>query len=301
MTPEQFHKLLDEATGAAPPPPHPGEDLAAGRTRLRRRRTGATGAGLAAAAVIAVAVGSVLTGSPRSADESPGFATEPSSAFTPGTIDPRILRDVIDAAFPTPGDAQLRNIRVHTFLRGWGIERCGGTAAPLDSTADRFDQDLFPSLDLIRERGFTEPTQESFAGARDDCEIGEELQEHAPALQDWFELAGPWHDLSDAVVQNPELVALGRPMAQCLRQATGLEIDDKDPAGSFLGAVDQAGGRSATDHEQMERAAAYADCGKSYFGTLEELLMGQRPTYVERHRELLEEFARQISALGYTP
>ena len=298
MTPEKFHELLDEATGAAPPAPHLAADLAAGRSRLRRR-TGAVAGGLAAAAVVAIAGGSMLGGSPEAADDQVGYATEhPSATSMPAPTDSPVLRDVIDAAFPTPGDGQLRNIRVQTFLRSWGVQQCGGQGAPLDSTADRFEQDLFPSLDLIREKGFTEEPAESFAGSREDCQIGDEIQTQAPAFEDWRELTSPWHELADTVLRDESLVALKQPMAQCLRQTTGLEVDDEDPAGSFLGAMD---GSSRTLQALRQRAAAYADCGASYFGRLEQLLLDARPAMVDEHRELLEDFARQITALGYRP
>jgi hypothetical protein len=303
MDHETFQQLLDEATGTAPPAPPVAIDLAAGRTRLLRRRLGATGAGVVAVAVFAIAASGVLAGSPRGADEPSRFATQdPSVVQTPDTTDSQVLRDVIDAAFPIPGDAQLRNIRVQTFLRGWGILRCGGKPAPPDSTADRFEQDLFPSLSLIRERGFAEPTQESFDGFREHCQIGDKLAANASAWQDWRELVGPWLELADGVLRDEDLVAPRQSMAQCLRQATGLEISGEDPAGSLLSAVDGAGTRGAVDQDlQMERAAAYADCGAGYFGRFEELLLEARPAFVEEHRELLERFARQITTLGYVP
>jgi hypothetical protein len=302
MTPERFHDLLDEASWLAPPPPPLESDLAAGRTRLGRRRAGVTGAGLVAAAVVAVAVGSVLAGSPEAADEPSRFATDqPSSVATPVTTHERVLGDVIEATFQTPGDGQLRNIRVHTFVRGWGLEQCGGQAAPLGDTAGRFAQNVTPSLSLIRERGFTEPEQEKFDGYDEDCQPGEELQARAPAFEDWSTLAVSWQVVIETALRDRTLLALKAPMAQCLRAATGLEIDDRDPAGSLLGAVDGAGTRGASDQErQTEQAAAYADCGANYFGRLEELLLLERPAYVEQHRELLEEFAEQIAALGYS-
>jgi hypothetical protein len=294
VSPENFADLLDRATETPPPPS--GSPLAAGRRRLRRRRAGATAIGVAAAAVVAVAAGSLLTGAPQAADDPSGFVDEPTTTARPAPGDPYVLRDVVDAAFPTPGQAALRNIRVQTFVRSWGVDQCGGTGAPVDSTADRFEQDVLPSLDLIREKGFTEPSQESFKGARDDCEIGDELQAAAPAFQDWFALAGPWHELVQSTLQDPELTALEAPMADCLRTATGLDVDDGDPATSFLGAVDGADG---ADRDQA--AAAYADCGADYFGQLERLLLAKRPAYVAQHRSLLEQFAAQMVTLGYTP
>lgn len=155
---------------------------------------------------------------------------------------------------------------------------------------------MLPSLELIREKGFTEPSQESFRGARDDCQIGDELQAAAPAWQAWFELAGPWHELVETALKDESLTSLKEPMAQCLNTATGLDVDARDPATSFLGAVD---GSDVAERQQL--AIAYAECGADYFGRLEQLLLDERPAMVEQHRELLEGFARQITALGYVP
>jgi hypothetical protein len=203
---------------------------------------------------------------------------------------------VVDAAFPTPGRAALRNIRVQTFVRSWGVDQCGGTGAPVDSTADRFEQDVLPNLGLIREKGFTEPVRESFKGARSGCEIGDVLRAAAPAFEDWFALAGPWHELVQGTLDDPGLTALKAPMADCLRTATGLAVSDRDPASSFVGALD-----GVDDAARERAAAAYAECGADYFGRLEQLLLAQRPAYVEEHRALLEGFAAQLATLGYTP
>jgi len=295
MTPEKFRDLIEAATSPAPPSPSPRTELKAGRRRLRRRR-GAAGAALTVAAALVLA-GSLVGGSPRAADQRQ-VATDPSSPTTSGSVHAQVLSDVVDAAFPTPGRAALRNIRVRTFLRSWGVERCGGTGAPADSTADRYEQDVLPNLELIREKGFSEPSSESFDGARDDCQIGEELQAAAPAFEEWFALAGPWHELVRATLKDPGLAALRTPMAECLRAATGLSVSDQDPAGSFLGAIDGAGSDGSVLHRE---AVAYADCGVPYFGKLEQLLLEQRPAYVEQHRQLLGRFAGQVAALGYTP
>jgi hypothetical protein len=296
MTPETFRELVEGATAAAPPAPHPTSDLAAGRARLRRRRAGAAGVGLLAATVAALVVGAALTGSPR-ADPPPEYVHDPPSpTVTVDPHDPQVLSDVVDAAFPTPGQAALRNIRVQTFLRSWGVTSCGGTGAPADSTSDRFEQDVLPSLELIREKGFTEPSQESFKGARADCEIGDELQAAAPAWQRWFGLAGPWHQLVQTVLEDPGLDALRAPMAQCLHTATGVEVSAHDPATSFVGAMD-----GASSAERQRDAVAYADCGADYFGEMEQLLLAQRPAYVSLHRQLLEQFAAQLVGLGYRP
>jgi hypothetical protein len=42
-------------------------------------------------------------------------------------------------------------------------------------------------------------------------------------------------------------------------------------------------------------------CGTAYFARTQALLEAQRPAMIERHRELLERFARELVAIGYVP
>lgn len=69
MTPDRFRQLLDQETADAPPAPLVSTDLAAGHTRLRRRRA-ALASALAAVVVVAgaVGVGARLVGDDRTVD-----------------------------------------------------------------------------------------------------------------------------------------------------------------------------------------------------------------------------------------
>ena len=204
---------------------------------------------------------------------------------------------MVDAAFPTPGEAALRNIRVQTFIRSWGIDavrRHGST--PWTSTADRFEQDVLPNLELIREKGFTEPTQESFNGARDGCEIGDVLQAAAPAFEDWFALVGPLARAVQGTLDDPGLTALKAPMADCLRTATGLAVSDRDPASSFVGAWTASTPRAGARPPRPTPTA-----GRMLLRRLDAAAARPAAGVRRQHRALLERFAAQLATLGYAP
>lgn len=109
------NELYRLAEGIEVPVVDPADDLARGRTRLRRRRAGVGGAAVASLAVAAVIGGMALAGGGGgSADDEPGFAGTPEAselsgseaveqvrerhAEEPGPVDPP---DTIDAALMT--------------------------------------------------------------------------------------------------------------------------------------------------------------------------------------------------------
>ena len=288
MTPDQFHELLDDAMD---PPAAPSVDsiVHAGRTRLRRRRATRAGAGLATLLAL-FGVGITLH---QPTGQTPLVANDPARTPTAQPAPPTVLSDVVDAAFTTPGEAASRNIRVQTFLRSWSITACGGTGEPLDSTAMRFEQNLLPNLDLIREKGFSEPINESFAGSRKDCDTAAELAAAAPTWTAWSALSGEWHDTVETTIDDLSLAALLPNAAQCLEDKTGRTIDRRDPIDSFFDDEDSMA-ISQTD------AVAYADCTAGYFGQLETRLLAERPTFVETNEQVLAQFASELSAMGYT-
>lgn len=214
--------------------------------------------------------------------------------------DPQVLQDVIDASFTLPGRSQLRRMRVERFARGWGIERCGGKAPPLDGTADRFEQALYPDLDLIRRKGINESVEKIDYG-REDCQVGDQIGKRMPSFWDWAKLAIPWDEVTQTVVQDASLAPVKEAMATCLRDRTGLEVSDDDPAGSFMGSVDRSFLLSDSVAKMMDYSVAFADCGEDYYAALRTLLEKKRPALIERHREVLEKFATELVELGYVP
>ena len=86
-------------------------------------------------------------------------------------------------------------------------------------------------------------------------------------------------------------------------KGTGIVVSSEDPARTFLTQSDKAyaGGKLTDRDRERLIPRLYARCGKAYFGRTQELLEAERPAMIERHRELLEQFAREIVAIGYVP
>lgn len=190
-------------------------------------------------------------------------------------------------------------MRVQMFSMSIAVQECGGDAIPITSTEDRPAQNLYPDLDLIRERGFAE----NGPSYRDDLDAS--CEELAPdslnAWGAWRDLAFEWEDAALTAEQESAAMEAVRPqMAQCLSERTGLSFEAEDPT-TFLLAVDYADIDGATDKQMREFAAAYADCGKPYFDTLATELKDTRTQLIERHREALTEFAVEIADAGYVP
>ncbi|MFT4216736.1 MAG: hypothetical protein QM619_06065 [Micropruina sp.] len=220
-------------------------------------------------------------------------------------VDPQVMQDVIEATFTVPGRGVIRGLRVTEFARQNGIQKCGGKAGPSDSTANRPDQSMFPDLELIRERGFAE----NGSSLEEDKQLQElprdcNLLPDVPRAEDWHNLSASWaREVASPALADASLSSLKGPMAQCLTDRVGKEIDPVDPASSFLRTADVTM-LSTDDWEtggEARYAAAYADCGKDYFAKYGELLLAKRPAQVERNRELLNEFAAGLVKAGYVP
>ncbi len=114
-----------------------------------------------------------------------------------------------------------------------------------------------------------------------------------------------WQDETILTVANTEAVLReAKPMAQCLRTGSGLEVTDTDPSTSFLGATDVAYfsvGSTVTKETMWDWSRLYADCAAPYFEVFERELEKVRPALIERHREALEAFAGRLVELGYVP
>jgi hypothetical protein len=217
-------------------------------------------------------------------------------------VDPQILQDVVEAAYMVPGPRVRRAMRVNNFLRGVGLAECGGGPVPIDGTYDRYSQDLYPDLELIRERGFTE-TEQGYELPEDDV-CPDFAPDSIASWPRWYRLIGDWTDLAYSLRdQDPGVAAEEPEMARCLRERTGLRFEEHDPT-TFIRAMMVAnvdGGASVGAPEHRAWATAYADCGAGYFGALADALLAERDAFVERNREVLTEFARDIAEAGYVP
>lgn len=231
-----------------------------------------------------------------------------------GAVDPQVLDDVVATAFPAPGPSARRLMRVTNFTSDFVMIACGSTERlPLDRTWERYSQGEFPDLELIRAKGFDEknPAADREApppGYRMGCDATEKgnLFDEMPSFHDWRDLAIPWDDVVATVEQDPSVVALKPPFARCLQDGTdgtGIVVSSEDPARTFLTQLDKAyAGDKVTSRARDRRIPRlYARCGRAYFGRTQELLEAERPAMIERHRELLEQAARELVAMGYVP
>jgi hypothetical protein len=214
-------------------------------------------------------------------------------------VDPQILQDAVEGAYWMPGSGVLRGMRVQTFLMSIGVGECGGEPIPIDSTQDRPAQNLYPDLELIRERGFVEQGPSYRDALSDDCE--ELAPDSIESWGAWRDLTFQWEDEALTVQEEaPTLEEEKTSMTDCLVERTGLNVDEEDPT-TFLRAVDDADVNGATDQQMKDFAIAYADCGQTYFDAFAAELQGRRKDLIERNRETLARFAVEIADAGYVP
>ncbi|GAA3647251.1 hypothetical protein GCM10022237_03470 [Nocardioides ginsengisoli] len=240
-----------------------------------------------------------------------------SAATRGGAVDPQVLDDVAATLFPAPGPSVRRMMRVSTFIGDFIVIACGATERPsIDRTVERAEQDVFPDLELIRTKGLVEKDPRvdregnplPLPGLRQGCDARSKgnLFERVPSRIDAMHLREPWDDVVATVEQDPSVVALKAPFAQCLRKGTkgtGVVVSNEDPAPTFLTQTDLAYARHKISTRDRERRIPrlYVKCGRRYFARTQALLEARRPAMIERHRELLERFARELVAIGYVP
>lgn len=300
MNHEEATRYLDDLGERVPDHRPPMAALvAAGRTAERRRSL--TTLTLVAASVVLILGGGSIARHIVGADDSRDDSRDRGAIATDGSaaVDPQVLSDVIEGTFGVPGPGQRRSIRINTFIRSWMARQCGGQGAPINSTAERFSQDTTPDLELIRERGFVEEYVNMSEGARRGCDAMSpgNLVDQAPTFQAWFAVKALWAvEVEKTVIADDRVTALKKPLAQCLQQRSGLSVSAANPTTRYVSAVD-----GADDEDKQRFATIYADCGGEYFAMVQNLMLEERPEWVERHREVLEKFAGEAVALGYVP
>lgn len=240
-----------------------------------------------------------------------GCAGGPQESRTPDAtgrgVDPQVLSDVIASAFLMPGETQRRAIRVLHNARSIANVACGGSALGTpNSTYSRYDQSRYADLSLIAEKGFTE-SEESLPESNKKVDAGACAAKALSSYHEWRVLAAPWTDIVRTAIQAPAVTATKPEVASCLttKSLGDVVADEEDPTATFLSNTDGylSGDKQGRPHEQeMQRLSdVYAECTGNYFEALEAELAPERERMVERHRELLERFAAELSAAGYVP
>jgi len=246
----------------------------------------------------------------------------------PDRVDPQVVQDVIESFLPIPGaESVARSTRVSNFTNNLQVrEECGGNKVPLDLVDDT-NGPLYPDLELIREWGLPPiySPAERYGLDMEDHEIGadgtdgacvERLDKEEGPLGlelglDWEGIVGklayPWQEDQELTTRSdPRVQPLRVAMAACLREGSGLAVSHEDPSTSFFKGVDRAyflvpEPERVTAETVMEWSVLYADCGEPYFAKVKELLEEVRPAWVERNREVIEDFAARLVELGYVP
>lgn len=215
--------------------------------------------------------------------------------------DPQTLSDVVDGAFFVPGPNMIRAMRVFRASGSIQAVDCGGAAFEnIDYTGDRFDQALFPDLQLIEDKNLVEagpfPSGDR-VGSRDACRYA-----RLPSEGEWYALQDSWLGVVYALKASPLMVEVTRTAGTCLAEKSGLAIDRADPAASFLSEANGvAVSGSDWDADIRRFSKIYAECMKPYVDVFRAALLDKRPEYVERNRELLERFAAELESAGYVP
>lgn len=226
----------------------------------------------------------------------------PSEVEGGGDVDPQILRDVTSATSMLPGSEVARAMRVNAFILGLAIVECDGEPPPLDMTSDRMAQDLFPDLELIREQGFNDEVDHREIAVETVESNCPDLAPDLPTHRKWRNVSYEWEILAEDIqARSGALAATKSDAERCLRDRTGLDIEEGDPT-TYLRSVNAELAKRGTGNEDMMRyAGAYAECMAEYFEVMESELLERRPEFAERNRELLARYAAEIAAAGYVP
>jgi len=184
---------------------------------------------------------------------------------------------------------------------------CGGKPFEnLDYTGDRFDQPMYPDLDLIREKGLVEagkPPAGLRYGGDDPCR-----RKSLPSDEKVVDLSvGYWTDVTRAAWNQDDVQAKVLQAGTCLENKTGWDL--AHPGVSkvewFFPKVDTAnvGYGKADWHDKviMKYSRIFVDCAGGYAAAMQAALEAKRPEAVERNRELLTRLAQELAVAGYVP
>jgi len=268
---------------------------------------------VAALAAVAVSACTASGGSQPARDSASPVANSSSRSAVPAgraptEADPQVFSDVVAGAFPIPGPSQLRTLRVGRGAISAVNVACGGSADPHVGATDlRVDQARWADLQLIAKKGLTEPPVER-VGMVDIAKCPAPI---AVAAKKWHGLNQPWRDATLTATQSAGVTATLGSVGACLTAGAHFDIhlDASDPTASFLDQVDRYMSGMGQDVSSAKRhasemhrlSALYVACTPPYFAAMEKALTPQRNQLVKRNRELLTEFARDLSAAGYVP
>ena len=239
--------------------------------------------------------GLTLTAGPGVPDALTGKPTVVTNSYD---VDPQILADVVSYAFPTGGPSILRQMRVEQAVFSIQADDCGGKYRfDPDYTGSRTDQVRLPYLDLIAEKGFSEP-EPDFGDRYDSREAC--ASRSLPSLLSVLRLGTEWDQVVTEVWNRPAIQATLTPAGQCLESKTGrhLGTTGAEKVEGFFGLLTRI---DLTAEGMKLHAGYYATCMADYSAAMQVALRVEAGKSFAANRDVLVKFAQELEAAGYVP
>lgn len=251
---------------------------------------------------------------------------DPGAASSSSVVDPQVLSDVVDSAFYLPGPSMRRAMRLERAKVSIEARDCGlEPYKDLDYTGDRYDQAKFPDGELIAQKGLSEAdtnaggSKPDFSSIDPNRTLSPEQQEKGhvlvgdipcryKSLPSWRkvdDLTFSWDETAREILGSPQMLEVKSDTAKCLRDKSKLNSSDDNPTATWMNSMDNYLSGLGTDaqwqREQMRLSKVFVGCADNFETQFKEQLAPKRNEAIERNRELLQRFAKELSAAGYVP
>ena len=223
----------------------------------------------------------------------PPQPTEPSD-----DVDRQIMADVVDFAFPVGGPSMLRQMRVEQAIFSIQADDCGGKYRfDPDYTGARLDQLRYPYLDLIEQKGFSEP--EPAFGDRYDSRAAC-ASKSLPSWPSVLRLSPEWDQVTTKVWNRPAIQTALTAAGKCLESKTGRQLGATGAAKveGFFGLLERI---DLTAQGLKNYAGYYVTCMADYSAAMQVALQAEASAAFAKHKDVLVAFAQELEDAGYVP
>lgn len=272
-----------------------------------RRRTLAL---VAAAAVLVAGLAAVAltrSGDDGTVTAATDGATAPASTSAP-TPDPgsggdaAVRQAALDMVLPVDGVGARRMVEVTVALDRLARAECDIPGHGGMVLGHRFEEDLLPDVDDIRERGLVTPVVDetgvvSVPAADRPC-----YDAAIPEYQEAFEAAVTFIEGARDLRADPASAPAQAEAAACTRAALPGH-DDVTGIDGVWALVDEARTLSGAelDARSRELAEVFVECSAPYYDWQREQLLARRAQVVAGHDDLIDRLATRLTAAGYQP